>query len=60
MIRKGQSVTIKPEYRDAGDERIEWVAIEDEDGGRVLIEAVNTGMLINPSQVVLTEWLQCE
>ncbi len=57
MITKGQRVTIKPEWMDKGEERLEWHAVEDEDGGRVRIECVNTGMLINPSQVVKTEWL---
>ncbi len=57
MIRKGQRVTIKLEYSNAGDELVQWIAIEDEHGGRVRIQAVNTGMTINPTQVVMVEWL---
>lgn len=35
MIRKGDTVQIKKEWQDEGDECFMWVALEDEDGGRV-------------------------
>ena len=57
MITKGQRVYIKPEWQDKGDERAEFRAIEDEDGGRVRIEA-QAGMSINPTQVVRVEMLE--
>ena len=56
MIKAGQTVTIKPEFQDAGDESIIWIAIENEDGGRVKIEA-QVAMNIKPVQVVRVEWL---
>jgi hypothetical protein len=40
MIRKGQAVAIRPQWRDPGDENVQFVALEDEDGGRVLIGAL--------------------
>ncbi len=60
MIRKGQHAWIKPEYRDQGDEDYVWTALEDEDGGRVLIEADIPGMRILPTQVVSTDMLETE
>ena len=56
MIKAGQTVNIKAEFQDAGDESITWIAIEDEDGGRVKIEA-QVAMNIKPVQVVRVEWL---
>lgn len=58
MIQKGQRVVFKPEYQDVGDAKVEWRAVEDEDGGRVLVVAVNLNLTIPPSQVVKTEWLR--
>lgn len=52
MITKGQQVTIKPEAQDAGDDQFTWVAVENEDGGRVKISPVGTGMSIPPVMVV--------
>ena len=57
MIKAGDTVTIKAEWQDAGDDLIQWVAIEDEDGGRVKIQA-QLGLAINPVQVVKTSWLE--
>jgi hypothetical protein len=56
MIRKGQQVRIKPEWQDAGDENLVFVAVQDEDGGRVRIEAL-AGMRINPQYVVTVEMI---
>ena len=41
MIKKGDYLVIKPEWRDAGDEAFTWVARSDEQNGRVDISAVN-------------------
>lgn len=57
MIKKGDRVFIKPEWQDAGDENFTWHAIEDEDGGRVKISPIDTGLNIHPVTVVLTAWL---
>jgi hypothetical protein len=57
MIRKGDIVRFKPEWRDAGDEDVTFVAIEDEDGGRVKVEA-QLGLAINPIQVIAVEMVE--
>jgi hypothetical protein len=57
-IRAGQRVHIRREWQDAGDDKFIWVAIEDEDGGRVRISAVNTGLMIPSNQVVETRMLE--
>ena len=58
MIRKGDVVRIKPQWQDAGDDRFTWVALGDEDGGRVDISPINTGLTFPPRYVVKTEWLE--
>ena len=52
MILKGQIVKIKPECQDPGDAGFVWMAVEDEDGGRVRISPVNIDMEIKPTMVV--------
>ena len=52
MIRKGQIVRCKKECQDEGDHAIVFVAVDDEDGGRVEVEAVNLGLFIRPRQIV--------
>jgi hypothetical protein len=60
MIRKGQRIWIRPEWSDAGDDRVEWRAVEDEDGGRVRIAAVGLGLFVDQTQVVKVEWVSEE
>ena len=38
MIKAGDTVTIKQAFQDEGDDSFIWIAVEDEDGGRVLVE----------------------
>jgi hypothetical protein len=57
MIRKGNKVQIKPEWQDVGDDCFDWVAVDDEEKGRVTIMPLGTGLVIAPTQVVSTEWL---
>lgn len=57
MIKAKDIIKIKPEYQDAGDSQLVWMAIEDEDGGRVRIAPINSGMTFPPNQVVTTEML---
>jgi hypothetical protein len=35
-----------------------WVALEDEDGGRVVIAPINTGLTFAPNQVVDTNMVE--
>jgi hypothetical protein len=39
-IRKGDRLSIKPQWRDVGDENLAWVARSDEEKGRVDISAL--------------------
>lgn len=57
-ILKGTTVKIKPEWQDKGDDKFKWVAIEDEDGGRVRISPVDIGLRIIPNTVVTTDMLE--
>ena len=60
-ITKGQVVKIKPEWQDEGDDDTLWIAVEDEDGGRVRISpqlpAREWNPALMPNQVVLTSML---
>jgi hypothetical protein len=57
MIKAKDIVRIKPEFQDKGDNSFVWVALEDEDGGRVRISPINTGLSLPPNQVVSTSML---
>lgn len=56
IITKGQKITYKPEWQDAGDSGITFIALENESGGRVLAEA-QLGLTLNPTQIVNVEWI---
>jgi len=56
MIKKGDIVKIKPEWQDAGDDKITFRATGDEYNGRVEIVA-EIGLPLNPTQIIKTEWL---
>lgn len=57
MIKAGQEITIKPEFQDAGDADVKWIAVDDEAKGRVTIQA-QLGWPINPTQVVRVEMIE--
>lgn len=59
MIKKHDKLRILPQWQDDGDEDIVFVALEDEAGERVLIEA-RLDMPIRPTQVVQTAWVTKE
>ena len=60
MIRKGDTVKIKPEWQDPGDDKFHWIATEDEDRGRVAIMPTNTGLPIPPWHTVDVAMLEGE
>lgn len=43
-IKKGDKVEILKQFQDEGDDEFQWTAVEDEDGGRVRVEAIIPGM----------------
>jgi hypothetical protein len=50
-IKAGQTVKFKPEFMDPGDENLTFVAIDDEEKGRVTIQAISD-LPFPPNQVV--------
>ena len=56
-IKKGDTVQIKKAYQDEGDESFVWVAAEDEDGDRVLLE-VDWGGVYKKTEVFQTYMLE--
>jgi imidazole glycerol phosphate synthase subunit HisF len=57
VIKKGDVVRIRKEWQDAGDDQIVFLACEDEDGGRVLIEP-QIALEFKPRQVVQVSMLE--
>lgn len=56
-IKKGDVVKFKPHWQDEGDADITFIAVEDEDGGRVTVEA-QIGLRFNPQQTVRTDMIE--
>lgn len=55
MIRKGDTVRIKPEWQDEGDSELVWIALSDEEKGRVDIQSNDPRLMnlpIRPFQTV--------
>ena len=53
-IRRGDRLRIRPEWQDPGDDEFTWIALEDEDGGRVRIAPLMPELNFPPNQVVTT------
>lgn len=58
MIKRGDIVRLLPQWQDPGDYALTWAALEDEDGGRVLVEARGTGLGIAPTYVLAVSMLE--
>lgn len=58
MLKKGTIVSILPEYQDPGDNSFVWMAIDDEEKGRVDIAPLNSGLPLIPISTVRTSWLR--
>jgi hypothetical protein len=48
MFKKGDVVSIRPEFQDKGDDQFTWMVLADEEKGRVDICPVNSSLLIKP------------
>jgi len=57
-IKKGDIVEILEEYQDEVDKEFVWVAISDEEKGRVTITPMNSKMTIKPTYVRSVEHLR--
>ncbi len=55
---KGDIVKILPEFQDAWDDEFTWVAVSDEEKGRVDISAVDSPLTIKPVHIVQTDWIE--
>jgi hypothetical protein len=59
MIKKGDIITIKPQWQDAGAASFAWVARNDEENGRVGISAVELAyMVVWPAQTVRSDMIK--
>ena len=59
VIKKGDIITIKPQWQDAGDASFTWVARNDEENGRVDISAVELAYMdVWPAQTVRTDMIE--
>ena len=56
-IRRGDRVTIRPEWQDAGDAAYQWVALSDVEKGRLDITPLGTGLAIPPVYTVRVDML---
>ena len=57
-IKRGDRVSIKPEWQDPGDNEFAWVALEDEHGDRVRIAPIMEDTQFPPSYVVTTTMIE--
>ena len=57
-IKRGDRVSIKPEWQDPGDNEFAWVALEDEHGDRVRIAPVMPDVRYPPNHVVNTDMIE--
>ena len=59
VIKKGDIITIKPQWQDAGNASFTWVARYDEENGRVDISAVELAYMdVWPAQTVRSEMIE--
>ena len=57
LFQTGDVLVIRPEWSDAGDEHFKWIAMEDEDGGRIRIQLMDTGLPLPPNQIVTIDMI---
>jgi hypothetical protein len=59
VIKKGDIITIKPRWQDAGNASFTWIARNDEENGRVDISAVELAyMTVWPVQTVRSDMIE--
>ena len=51
LVRAGQVIRLLPQFYDQGDEALEFIAVDDEEKGRVLVQ-VQVDLPIKPTQIV--------
>jgi hypothetical protein len=55
MIKKGDRIDILPQWQDPGDENYVWVAVEDEEDGKVTISPISMEVAIKPCSTVFSD-----
>lgn len=58
QIKAGDVVKIKKQFQDAGDDKYTWVAVDDEEKGRVVITPKDHSMKIKPTYTVMVNMLE--
>ena len=58
MVRKGDIVEIKKPYQDAGDDKLTWMAVDDEEKGKVMLVPIDSTLSIKPTYVLNVQWLR--
>ena len=58
-VKKGQIVTLKPEWLDPGEANLPYIALEDSLDGSVKVEAVDEipGLQFKPVNLWRTDWI---
>ena len=57
-LQVGDSVELLPQYQDPGDAEFEWVVVEAEDRGRLVISPLGTGLKLVPKYPVERSWVR--
>lgn len=57
-IKRGEIVEILPEFQDDGDSEFVWVALNNEEKGRLDISPVNSSLRYPPIYTVKREWVR--
>lgn len=58
MIRKGDRIEFLEQHRDPGDETFVWIALCDEEKGRLDVTPIDHPMEIKPIYTVQAEWVR--
>lgn len=58
VLKIGDAVELLPEYQDPGDGDFEWVVVEAQDRGRLVISPLGTGMKVVPRYPVERAWVR--
>lgn len=58
LLKIGDAVELLPEYQDPGDSEFEWVVVEPEDSGRLVISPLGTGLKLVPKYAVERAWVR--
>lgn len=60
LLKIGDAVELLPEYQDPGDSEFEWVVVEPEDRGRLVISPLGTGLRVVSRYPVERAWVRAK